>query len=318
MRALWAAWHRYWFSKAPFFNLAVVRVLAVGLQMYIMFGGSKLTKIREYAALPDEIYNPLPVLNALNLPFGWGFQPPLEALHVIYYVTAVAGVMAFVGLLTNVSLFVFAVACVYLHAFFYSFGDFHHPEAVMMVALTALALSPAGNVLSLDWVMRRRMAPGSRTEERSILDQEGIFAGWAIKMMQWFFVLMYLSAVWNKLSESGLDWANGYTLQFVLLRDGLRWDEPLGMWLGNQHGIVTLLQTGVILFQSTFVLAVLFPKLRWIYVPAGICMHTSIAILMDAVFLQWIVLYAVFIPWAHAFRLGSAWLGLQEPERVAS
>jgi hypothetical protein len=64
-----------------------------------------------------------------------------------------------------------------------------------------------------------------------------------------------------------------------------------------------LAQYGVILFQATFWLAVLFPKLRRVYVPAGLCLHLGILVTLNAPFYQWMVLYAVFIPWARALQL---------------
>jgi hypothetical protein len=89
----------------------------------------------------------------------------------------------------------------------------------MMIALSALAISPSGRVLSVDaWFGRWRAGRGAGDWP----DQTSEFAGWPLKLIQWFFVLMYASAVWSKLSHSGLDWANGFTLQWVLARDGLR------------------------------------------------------------------------------------------------
>ncbi|MGH6913013.1 MAG: HTTM domain-containing protein, partial [Geminicoccales bacterium] len=255
------------------------------------------------AALPDGTWQPLIVLNVLNLPWGWGFRPTFDTLQIVYYVGIVAGLFSLVGLATNIALLVFATSCVYMHAFVYSFGDFHHPEAVMMVALCALALSPSGRALSLDaWLGRRRRRQAGG-EAGSVLDRTSEFAAWPIKLLMWFFVLMYASAVWNKLAASGLDWANGYTLQYVLARDGLRWDSPLGYWLSHHHVLVLLTQYAVLLFQATFALAVIFPKLRWIYVPVGLGFHIAIFLTLTAPFFQWIALYAVFIPWAEALRL---------------
>jgi hypothetical protein len=107
---------------------------------------------------------------------------------------------------------------------------------------------------------------------------------------------MYLSAVWSKLSASGIDWANGYTLQYFLARDGLRWGNPVGVWLSQFHTFILISQIGVLLFQGTFSLAVIFPKLRWIYVPAGLGLHTLIFVTLRAPFFSWIALYSVFIP----------------------
>jgi hypothetical protein len=252
----------------------------------------------------------------LNLSWGWGFRPSFDALQVIYYISLVAGFLALIGFLTNASLVVFAATCTYLQAFLYSFNDFHHPEAVMMVALAILALSPSGRVLSMDaWLVRLHAG----RQDNGLLTQTSEFAGWPIKLIQWFFVLMYASAVWSKLSASGLDWANGFTLQYVLARDALRWDNPLGYWLSQHHILILLAQYGVLLFQATFALAVIFRKLRWIYVPAGLCLHIGIYLTLTAPFFQWIALYAVFIPWAEALRLLQARSGqmVQPASRVS-
>jgi hypothetical protein len=308
------AWQRYWFAPAPCLDLAVVRVVAVATQLFWMtLFAAHLPTLELRAAMPDGSWQPLLILNALNLPWGWEFRPSFEVLRIIYYVAVGAGVLSLIGLLTNLSLVVFATTCVYLQAFIYSFGDFHHPEAVMMVALSVLAISPSGRVLSADgWLRRRRKGGG----DASWLEQTSEFAGWPLKLLQWFFVLMYASAVWSKLSASGLDWANGFTLQYYLARDGLRWDSPLSLWFSQHHSLILLAQYGVLLFQATFALAVIFPKLRWIYVPAGLCLHVGIYLTLTAPFFQWIALYAVFIPWSEALHLVRARLGgMAQPAR---
>jgi len=315
-----SAWQRYWFAPAPCLDLAMVRLVAVATQLFwiVIFAG-QLDVLEARAALPDANWQPLIILNMLNLPWGWGFRPSFGLLEIMYYICIVAGVLSLIGLLTNAALAVFAATSVYLQAFSYSFTDFHHPEAVMMIALSVLALSPSGRALSVDaWLRGRRAGNG----EARLLDQTSEFAGWPIKLIQWFFVLMYASAVWSKLGESGLDWANGFTLQYYLARDALRWDSDLAYWLSQQHVLILLGQYGVLLFQATFALPVIFPKLRWIYVPAGILLHTFIYLTLTAPFFQWIALYAVFIPWAEALqlvrtRLGTRSRGLSAPEGKA-
>jgi hypothetical protein len=170
----------------------------------------------------------------------------------------------------------------------------------MMFALSALALAPSGRALSLDsWIRGRRAKDG----EPGMLDRTSEFAAWPIKLIQWFFVLMYLSAVFSKLSMSGLDWPNGFTLQYYLAQDGLRWDSPLAVWLSHYHMLIVLAQYGVLLFQATFSLAVIFPKLRWFYVPGGLFLHTFIFLTLTAPFFEWIALYVVFVPWTAAVKL---------------
>jgi uncharacterized membrane protein YphA (DoxX/SURF4 family) len=296
-----SSWQRYWFAPAPCFDLAIMRVVAVAMQLFWMVvWAQQLGVLEQRAALPADLWNPLPIFKFLNLPWGWGFRPEFETLQIVYYICLVAGVLALIGLLTNATMAVFAVTCVYLQAFLYSFNDFHHTDAVMMVALSILAISPSGRVLSVDaWL--RSLRGGRRGD--SVLTQTSEFAAWPIKLIQWFFVLMYASAVWSKLGAGGLDWANGFTLQYYLAREGLRWESPLALWLSHHHIPILLAQYGVLLFQATFALPVIFPKLRWIYVPAGLCLHTGIFLTLKAPFFTWMALYTVFIPWTEVLRL---------------
>ncbi|HEX6145037.1 MAG TPA: hypothetical protein VFZ01_20145 [Geminicoccaceae bacterium] len=231
------ALRRYWFAPAKCFDLAVVRIIAVATQLILLYAfADHYGKMVALAELPDDFWDPLLIMNFLHLPFGWGVRPGLEVVQSIYWLSVIAGVFSLVGLSTNLSLGVFAVTSIYLQAFFYSYGDYHHPEAVMMIALAVLAR-------------------------------------WPLKLLQWFFALMYISAVASKLSAAGLDWANGFTLQYYLARDGLRWGSELAVLMSRHHDLIMIGQIGVLLFQATFSLAVLFPVLRWVYVPAGLTMH---------------------------------------------
>jgi hypothetical protein len=185
---------------------------------------------------------------------------------------------------------------------------------VLMVALAVLALSPSGRVLSLDgWLRGRR-----ERAARPLLKDASRFAGWPIKLICWFFALMYISAVWSKLSTSGLAWANGYTLQFALARDSMLWNGSVGLWLSRFHVMVMLGQIGVLLFQASFALAVIFPRLRWLYVPVGLLLHVMILVTLAAPFITWIALYVVFIPWSKALRLARDRLGAPGPGPFAA
>ena len=180
----------------------------------------------------------------------------------------------------------------YVQTYIFSFGDFHHPSSVMIVALTAMVLSPAGRVLSVDALFRRR---DRRVDPVEVMDA---FAGWPIKFVMWFFALMYWSAVFSKMSRGGIDWANGFTLQWYLARASIIKGGDFTLWFSQFHYLILVLQIGVLVFQATFFLCVIFPKLRWIYAPAGFLLHVSIYLTLQAHFFTWIALYAVFVPWA--------------------
>jgi hypothetical protein len=213
-----------------------------------------------------------------------------------YHLTIVAGVFALIGLWTRTSLLVFALGNIFQVAYLYSFGDFHHNQAPMYIALLVLAFAPSGYALSLDARLRRRRGRP--------FPAEGPMAAWPILLLQWLFCLIYLSAVLSKLVfQGGLDWVNGYTLQYYLIQDSLRKGTMLGMWFSQFHDLVLLSQYVVVVFQATFALALIFPKLKWIYVPLGMGFHIGNILLLNAAFPEWIALYAIFIPWKRCFEL---------------
>ena len=51
--------------------------------------------------------------------------------------------------------------------------------------------------------------------------------------------------------------------------------HPARRWLSQYYHLVLLLQYLVVGFQASFVLAVIFPRLRWLYVPAGSAFHVG-------------------------------------------
>jgi len=304
-------WNTYWYRPAPLVHLAICRIVIVAFQLYI------LTRIGHYdyflilSELPDFVYDPLPVLHLLIWPFGWTYRPSFEIFQIVRWATLVAGVLALIGLRTNASLIIFAVGNLFMQALGSSFGDFHHSRGLAVIALSILALGPAGRVLSIDdlWRRLRVNSEKRRFEVFNIMDENSAFARWPLLLIQWMFALIYLSAATSKLGKAGLDWVNGYTLQYYLLEDGLRWGSDIGVWLGQHHTVVWLLSWMTTLFEGTFFLVLLFPMLALIYIPMGVAFHTGIYLTMKAPFLVWFAIYSVFIPWVPIFKTLSHRMG---------
>ena len=95
-------WNSYWFSPALLFNLAICRIVIVGYQLVHL--ETRYNYFLAPATFPDFLYDPLVVLQLLIGPFGMEYRPPLEVLIAIYWVTLIAGVLAFIGLKTRLSL----------------------------------------------------------------------------------------------------------------------------------------------------------------------------------------------------------------------
>jgi len=295
-------WSRFWFADARYFDLALLRIGVVGFQLYFMLD-SNFGALTYVMSLPDELYIATPrILRLMVAPFGLEGPPAATWVFAIFWATLLVGIAGLVGLFTNVALCLFAVGSLFLQALIFSYGDFHHPEAALLICLMALALSPAGKVMSIDAWLRRGDAGGNRV---GLLDYSGPYAGWPIRFIQCFFPLMYISAAVAKIaySDYSLDWANGYTLQYYFIQDDIRKASPLALWASQFHWPILIGQFVVLFYQLTYFIVVPYARLRWIYLPIGLFFHFANYWVLKAPFPQWILLLLlVYIPWAEAFK----------------
>lgn len=297
-------WSRFWFADAPYFDLALMRILFVGLQLFLMllfgFEGNYYVN-----ALPDTMWQAIPTFR-LASPWSLGLRPSADTVMLVFWCTFVAGVVSLAGLWSSLTTLAFAVGNIYLQAYQYSFGEMHHAEAVMVIALLAISLGPCGRVLSLDDWLRSKRA-GVALPRVPLLELRGPDAGWPIRFMQCFIPLMYLSAMLSKVTLAGegwsLEWANGITLQKYLAIDGARWGSSLAIWASQSHTPVMLAQWAVLIFQATYFVTVFSSRMRWIYIPIGLVFHIGIYLTLRAGFPQWIAASAFYVPWATALLL---------------
>ena len=276
MKAFLKFWNSYWFPSASLLDLAIVRLIVVGYQLFnlISIGLVRIT------TLPVEKYDSLPILNLIFLPFGLNYRPLDGVLVFIFYLTVTAGIFSFVGWSTNLSLMFFAMGNLIIHAFINSHETYiSHNSGIMVIALFLLTLSPASQSISIDKLFTK-----------SFSDYRDRFAKWPLLVIQWLLALAYFSAAKSKLVVGGFKWVNGYTLQYYSVWYG--WD-----WLGQHHTVASVLSWINVMFESTFFLVLVFPILKWLYIPFGLVFHLGIFKIMHLNFLGWVALYSVFIPW---------------------
>jgi hypothetical protein len=295
-------WQKYWFADEPYFDLGLMRLGVVGLQL-ITLVGVQFDKLTRVITLPTELYHPVALVRLIMSPWGWTTPPNTHLMFPLYWVTLIFGFGALIGLRTTWCMIVLALGSIFLQSYLFSFAEFHHNEAILLLALAALALAPCGRVLSIDSLIARRNHPtASRV---ALLDYRGPYAGWPIKFVQWLFPLIYLSAVISKIANNGysLAWANGFTLQYYLLQDFVRKpDMALGLWASQFHGLLLFAQIIVLTYQVTYFLVIPFRKLCWIYLPVGLFFHFANYYALRAEFPEWILLLGVYIPWSVALK----------------
>jgi hypothetical protein len=268
-----AAWSRFWFADAPYFDLAFIRIIAVAMQCFYLLD-QQFATLEYVLSLPHQLYHPPYTLWPFILPWGITTPPDAQIIHALYWTTVVFGFMALFGLLTYVSMITFAIGSILLQIFAFSFGDYHHPEAILLIALLVISLAPSGKVRSLDSFLRRRR--GTHLPMVPLLEASGPYAGWPIKFVQCLFPLVYISAVLAKIGPHfNFDWVNGYTLQYYFIQDDIRKGSPLALWASQFHVLIYLSQIIVIAFQLTYFLIVPFKKLRWVSLRLGRFWHLA-------------------------------------------
>lgn len=298
---------RYWFGDGSYRDLALVRIIVVAGHLLLFY--PSLNRQLAYAAAHPDTFLALPALKVLLLPLGgWGIRPDPTLIQAVWVVGVVAGIAGVLGHYTRLSLFTHAAASTLLVAHGYSYGTVHHPPGPLIIALWALAFSRCGHVWSLDQLhgrVRWALARG-RFEPLGPGDHRGPFARWPLLLTQWVLALAYLSAGMSKVVAGGIDWFRSSTLSYYLIQDGLRHSTPLGLTVAGYPTLLTIIAIVVVLFELSFVLAVLVPRTAWAYLLAGAGMHAGILLTQGAPFLQWLLLYVVFLPTLRTTWPGSA------------
>jgi len=298
-------WDRYWFAPGPVLDLAIARILLVGLWQFVMLRPFALmtSPITDTFAglmnLPESAYRPLPVFRLLTFPLGPGYRPTMEHLELVAVLTTVVGFLALVGLFTRASLAAFLYGHLFLIAHRYSYHDYHHLETIPLLTLAVLAAAPSGAALSLDawWRARRRTAP-------PLLERTSALATWPRTLIAWMLSMAYLSAALSKLGGGGLAWMNGFTLQAYLLQAAFFWDLDPGVALGSNHAAMHALTWITMLFEGAFFLVLVWPRLGPALALVGALFHVGIWITMAVPFALYVPCFALLVPWtAWARRL---------------
>ena len=281
-------WNGYWFAESAGVQLAVCRVVVVAAQLFLFFPSldSQLMFLRPFGGFID----PQILIVAISKLLPDNLFPTVAALTIIYWTTVAAGITTLIGFLTRSSALVFALGNWILVAHKYSYGEDHHPEAILCIFLMLLALSPSGRRLSVDALIDGYRNPdGQRSSEKIST------ALWPLKLTQLLLCFAYVSTGLAKLVYGGLAWMNGYTLQQIIFTSAVSRDIPLGIWLAQQHTLCMLLSIGVILFEVFFFVGFLIPRTLPYFVVGGVLLHLGIYFAEGSPFFQYIVLYAVFI-----------------------
>ena len=295
-RAVIRAWNEYWFSPGRLLDLAALRLALVASELVLYFPtlSGQLAMSRQ----TGHQFVALPALKVLLLPFApWGSRPSHELLIVVWSVGVCAGVFALIGVLGRPALFLFAWSTTVLNAHSYSYGSVHHPEAVIVIMLWLLVLSPSYHALSIQAVrLRLKAAVASMhfTPVRDVAPRTDQFALWPLRVAQWLVCLIYLSAAVSKFWNGGVGWYYPSTLRYYLVDDGMNQSRHMGLLLASHPGVLSVLAVLTGIIELFFILVMFVPVLTWLFVPLGAAMHIGVFATQGVNFLQYIFVYVAF------------------------
>lgn len=223
--------------------------------------------VRNHAALPGELYQPLLVGRLLPLP-----TPTPALVYGVFWALLLAAAVATTGRLPRLS--GTAVALLYFQwmVIAMSYGKVDHDRFAFLVALAVLPT-----------VGRARF--GDRTRSQA--------AGWALRTVQLAVVATYFLAAWAKLRWGGLDWLTSATLTWALIRRG----TILGELLVGLPWLLLAAQVGIVLFELLSPLVFVLRE-RWRYAAVGgfYAFHLVTFLTITISFMPHLVAMTSFLP----------------------
>jgi uncharacterized membrane protein YphA (DoxX/SURF4 family) len=256
-------WNAYWFPPSTTLHLAICRIIAVAAQL--LWFPPPLDENLNLIRKNTEFVDPQVLIRAIAAVVPRDVFFTTSTFTALYWLMILTGIAALIGLFTRVSLFLFALTVWIFVAHLYSYADVHHEATLFGIFLMSLAFAPSGGRLSVDALIRRRSwATGKGREDVSDM------AMWPLKLAHVLLAITYFSTGISKLVVGGLRWMNGYTLQDYTLNDAVSRNIPLGIWLGQQHGLAVVLSIYTVVFELTFVLSLIFPLTAPFFFLAGL------------------------------------------------
>ena len=293
-----ARWNAYWFPLGSPVNLAAVRIIAVGAQIYWLL--PLLRHNVNLATKNTEFLDPQIVVRLITavVPKEVAFSP--DAITAIHWVTIAAGLTAMVGLFTRTSLFVFAAGVWVIISHLYSFADVHHRQALFAIFLMLLPFAPSGARLSVDALLRRRR---EQREGLAPSDELVDTAVWPLRLLHVLLAVTYFSTGMAKVLSGGMAWVNGYTLQQYIFSDATTSKLPLGIWLSQNYTLCVLLAVATILFEVGYPVSLYFRRTAPLWFISAIGFHIGLYVTSGHPFFEHMMMNALLL-----FFLDRDWL----------
>jgi len=286
-------------QPAPLRDLGVARAVIVGLALALLLWPGlprmSLASDPAYQALlthaPAGLFDPPGALRLLLPDVG---RPSAGLLEAIWMGAVACALLGAVGAFGRLPLVGLAWANTVLVAHAYSYGEYHHPEALHSIALWVVAIAPSTRAFSVEEMRRRareaRVSGRFRPQEGPRLSAH---ARWPLVLLALLFAVTYFDAAIEKLLGAGLDWFDPQTMAFFMAVDGTRQEMPIAIWLSQHLAFLAPLSAGAWAIELLFPLALVSSALAPVLVVLAAGMHVAIWLIHGPPFVQHVVLLPV-------------------------
>lgn len=234
-----------------------------------------LGSYRQLAGTPGPLFDPVPILAwAPSMPPGWGFV----ALQVV---GAAAALLAVLRRWPRVAFAVAWLCYLVLAGLRGSRGKVLHNDLLLLWTAVPFLLAP----VSLRWSDRR--------PRRDL--------GWPLRAATVIAALIYFLAGYHKLRRSGLDWAIGDNVRYVMLWGpsvgAAKWDA-MATWIGEHLWAANATGTFILAFELTFPIVLLKRWLQPAYALVAVALHVTTWLFLGLDYWAWaLTVLILFVDW---------------------
>lgn len=288
MSRLARRWSGFWFAPRPPIDLAVGRiVLFAGL--FVLYRGldtSAWAQVSPIFWAPEGFFRLL------------GLRPlPAPVLAVLDLLWKVCLLLAAIGLRTRAAMAGAFVLGFYLLGLPHNFGKIHHDNGLIVLVLGVLALSRAGDALSVDrWLARRRGAAAATASGEHT---------WPVRLVQTIVAISFFAAGVAKLRVSGWGWVGSDNLANLLVLHHYTQDPPLtdlGLTLAAHPLLARALALASLLLELAAPLAVFSERARRLVVPGLVGMMAGFLLFFGFTPWPYLLACSFFVPWRRLGR----------------
>lgn len=289
-------WVAQWLNEkqAPY-SLAMSRIFIFLLPaIYAFIPESDISNdfLKEWIDLPLSQRKAIPYLEwySLNVPVN------RDIINFIGPIFKLSSIMAFTGLFTRLSTVTYTLIAFYIYSIPNLYGKIGHNHFQLWFP-AVMAVSACGDVLSLDYLVKKHVLKKPFTLQRSIRYAQPIKVACLLLGILYFF-----PGFW-KIWTLGFDWIFRMQLTNSLYAKWGQFTHWTPLFRIDYYPIlIATVSIFTVVFEAGFVVFQFIERIRPWLALAGFAFHKGVHLFMNINFLSIIPFYAFLINWNHFFK----------------